>query len=103
MGVKEILSGQESPAHAAARDELPELRQMLFKCATALQQAGNEETLQEEFDKLLWVCHLQAAKAICNERGLTQTASKLAVALLKWVRDIPADKAFYESCIAAKE
>merc|ERR1719502_1381052 len=55
-----------------------------------------------EFERLLWIAHLTAGKSLAAERGATESGKKLAVCLLRNLREIPADKAFYEAGMACK-
>merc|ERR1719502_698098 len=72
------------------------LRQMLAKVVVGLRQAGDETTTRD-FENLLWIAHMTAAKDVAEERGASEARRKLALALLKHIRVIPADKAFYDA------
>jgi len=72
------------------------LRQMLAKVVVGLRQAG-DESLTREFENMAWIAHMTAAKDIAEERGATEARRKLALALLRTIRTIPADKAFYDA------
>jgi len=97
-----LSEAPESSAHAEARAELKELRAMLVKVIGALRAAGEAPAVVDEFERIVWVATLAAAKAISAQQGLKQTALKLAIALLKYVADVPADKAFYDAGMACK-
>ena len=73
-----------------------QLRQMLAKVVTGIRQSG-DESLVKEFETLLWIGHMSSAKDVAEERGATETRRKLAIALLRHIRVIPADKAFYDA------
>ena len=46
----------------------------------------------------LWeACHYTVMRRRCQAAGLQQMASKQATSLLRYIGDIPADKAFYEA------
>jgi intraflagellar transport protein 172 len=72
------------------------LRQMLAKVVVGLRQAG-DEALTSEFEQLLWIGHMTSAKDIAEERGASEARRKLSIALLKSIRQIPADRAFYDA------
>jgi len=80
---------------------LLQLRLMLHKVVQAL-IASNDEQHLEEFERLLWIAHLAAAKTVAAERGASDSRRKLAVGLLRYLRDVPADKAFYEAGMNCK-
>ena len=72
------------------------LRNMLSKVVTGLRQSG-DQALTEEFERLAWIAHMTSAKDVAEERGATEARRKLAIALLRYIRVIPADKAFYDA------
>ena len=72
------------------------LRQMLGKVVIGLRQSG-DDSLTNEFERLLWIGHLTSAKDVAEERGATDARRKLSVAMLRYLREIPADKAFYDA------
>jgi len=78
-----------------------QLRMMLQKVVTGLGQAADDATF-EEFERLLWIAHLSAAMSIAGERGASDARKKIAVSLLRYLREVPADKAFYEAGMACK-
>ena len=46
----------------------------------------------------LWeACHYTVMRRRCQAAGLQQMAAKQATCLLRYIGDIPADKAFYEA------
>ena len=72
------------------------LRQMLAKVVAGVRQGG-DEALTREFENLLWIAHMTAAKDVAEERGATEARRKLSLGLLRHIRTIPADKAFYDA------
>jgi len=75
---------------------LKALRDMLTKVVAGLRQGG-DASLTEEFERLLWIGHLTSAKDVAEERGASDARRKLSIALLRNIRVIPADKAFYDA------
>jgi len=73
---------------------------MLHRVVTGLQQSGAEQG--EEFDKLLWIAHLSAAMVIADDRSAAESKKTLAISLLRYLHELPADKAFYEAGMACK-
>ena len=56
-----------------------------------------------EFDKILWVCHLNAIKIVCQEITELETiAARISISLLRYADLLPADKTFYEAGVKAK-
>ena len=104
---KEILSrGTESQPQGAGgaaepgASPLPSLRAMLHKVVLCMRQGGDEG--HGEFERLLWIAHLTAAQAVAAERGAADASKRLAVATLRYLREVPADRAFYEAGMACK-
>jgi len=96
---KEILaSSGESSAKESA---LVQLRLMLHKVVSGLRQSG-DEAATAEFERLLWIVQLTAAKGLAQTRHNTEAARKVCIALLRYIRETPADKAFYEAGMACK-
>merc|ERR1719502_2352315 len=73
---------------------------MLHKVVVGMRQNGDEGL--QEFERLLGIAHLTAAKALAIERGAGDASRRLAVAMLRYLREVPADKAFYEAGMACK-
>merc|ERR1711871_706419 len=69
---------------------------MLAKVVVGLRQAG-DEAITSEFEQLLWIGHMTSAKDVAEERGASDSRRKLAISLLRHIRAIPADKAFYDA------
>lgn len=78
-----------------------QLRLMLHKVVTGLHQSGDDAAIKE-FERLLWIVQLTAAKALAQARHNAEAVRKVAVSLLRYIREIPADKAFYEAGMACK-
>jgi len=96
---REILSaGDDGDLKGGA---LAQLRQMLHKVVAALQQSG-DDVARAEFERLLWIVQLTAAKAIATQRNNSDVVRKVSVALLCFIRETPADKAFYEAGMACR-
>jgi len=83
-----------------ANAPLLSLRAMLHKVAMCMRQGGDEGG--SEFERLLWIGHLSAAQALAAERGAADASKRLAVAMLRYLREVPADRAFYEAGMACK-
>ena len=100
---KEVLaSGEGGGADGGVSATLPSLRKMLASVSNSLRAPGGDEAAAAEFDQWLWIAHLVAAKALAAERGMAEGAKKIAVNLLRFIREAPADKAFYEAGMACK-
>ena len=100
---KEVLASAEGGgADGGVSATLPSLRKMLASVSNSLRAPGGDEAAAAEFDQWLWIAHLVAAKALAAERGMAEGAKKIAVNLLRFIREAPADKAFYEAGMACK-
>ncbi len=57
----------------------------------------------QEFEKLLFICHLYAVRCACkNVPSLSPIVVKISIALLRYSDLIPADKAYYEAGVDAR-
>ena len=99
--VRELLLSGEPDSGGMGKQPLVGMRSMLIKVVSALQSAGDTGGTHE-FDTLLWVGHLAAAKEVALERSALDAQRKLGIGLLRFVKDMPADKAFYEAGMACK-
>ncbi|XP_071273312.1 intraflagellar transport protein 172 homolog isoform X1 [Agelaius tricolor] len=81
-----------------------ELRDVLLAlCESLVKSSEADPAAQEEFERMLLICHYCAARAAAQ--GLQQLdtmAAQLSISLLRHTDLIPADKAFYEAGMAAK-
>uniref|UniRef100_A0A8C9QX79 Intraflagellar transport protein 172 homolog n=1 Tax=Scleropages formosus TaxID=113540 RepID=A0A8C9QX79_SCLFO len=83
---------------ADLRDVLQQLCENLVKSSDA------NSPVHEEFEQMLLIAHYHATRSAA--RGMDQlnaVAAKLSISLLRHTELIPADKAFYEAGLAAKE
>jgi len=72
---------------------LKTLREVMYKLVSALEgQAGHSE-----FERLLFIVHFLTMKIETERAGLNDIAAKLAVALVRYCAEIPADKAFHDA------
>jgi len=100
---KEMLSrGTGNDVRTDPVHELLVLRTMLTKAVVGL-RVSSDDKLKQEFDLLLWVSHLTAAKDMAEKRRATDAQRKLAIALLRHVRILPADKAFYDAGVCCRQ
>jgi intraflagellar transport protein 172 len=78
------------------------LRQVMYRLVYGSSIAPQPK-MEEKFGQLLWISHLSTLKAYCNSKKELQTlASKQAIALLRYTKQIPADYAFLEAGQSAK-
>ena len=54
-------------------------------------------------EDLAWIAHMTAAKDLSEERGAGDARRKLAFMLLRHIKVIPADKAFYDAGQCARQ
>jgi intraflagellar transport protein 172 len=78
------------PAREAA---LKSLKEVLYKLVSSLQ--GNPA--HQQFQRLLYIVHFVTMKMECERSGLGDIAAKIAVALVRYCTEIPADKAFHDA------
>ncbi|KAJ3029187.1 hypothetical protein HK097_005841, partial [Rhizophlyctis rosea] len=85
---REILkSGKESP------ETVTSLREVLFKLSSI-----------PAFQTYLQITHLQTLRTYClKKRDLAHFSGRQSIAMLRYIRDVPVDKAFYEAGLYAKE
>ena len=82
---------------ANLRDIMLELTENMSK-----DQDGDQAT--EDFKLLLLISHYLAVRAaVSSQKSLSEVATKVSVSLLRHSDIMPADKAFYEAGMAAKQ
>ncbi|KAJ3395502.1 hypothetical protein HDU92_005616 [Lobulomyces angularis] len=88
--------------HNGSNDGMALLREMLFKLvhgSTLLSQQG----IPPNFNVYLMIAHLNTLKNYCSKKKeLLYFGAKQSISLLRYIKDIPADKAFFEAGSAAK-
>mmetsp|Transcript_15284 Transcript_15284/g.25210 ORF Transcript_15284/g.25210 Transcript_15284/m.25210 type:complete len:1767 (+) Transcript_15284:218-5518(+) len=94
---------REVLAHPIADDIVQELRDMLYKLVNDLKGDSDIHPATKQFERLLLITHYTALKNFCKERGMPDIACKLAVSLLRYCGEIPADKAFFEAGTSCRE
>lgn len=79
--------------------ELQILREMLQKLVKNLEGVVGDKNspIYVEFHKYLMVCHLLLLKGTCAQHNLNNISAKLATSLLRYCKDIRADKAFLDA------
>jgi intraflagellar transport protein 172 len=108
---KEILGRQyDPPANEPDYDganELTELREMMFKLLVSMKNSGMDKSsaIVTYFERLLIIVHLASIKESCKNKGsaLSELSAKASIALLRYVDEVPADKAFYEAGNACRQ
>ncbi|XP_025413024.1 intraflagellar transport protein 172 homolog isoform X3 [Sipha flava] len=79
------------------------LRDMFFKLTESVANQTDSDC-GKEFEKYTFVCHLYAVRcAFADISSLGTLVVKVLVALLRYTDIIPADKAYYEAGIAARD
>ncbi|MBN3325630.1 IF172 protein, partial [Atractosteus spatula] len=82
-----------------------DLRDMMFiLCENMVKSPEANSPAHEEFEQMLLIAHYYATRSAA--KGVDQlntVAAKLSISLLRHTELIPADKAFYEAGLAAKE
>jgi len=72
---------------------------MLQKLVKNLETMIGDKTnpIFQEFHKFLMVTHLLLLKGECSEKGLDRVLAKLSTSLLRYCKEVRADKAFYDA------
>jgi intraflagellar transport protein 172 len=85
--------------------ELVMLKEMLQKLIKNLEQmiGDKNNSIFQEFMKYLMVTHLLLLKTECQRNKLDRVSSKLCTSLLRYCKEIRADKAFLEAGEANKK
>ena len=100
---KEILStGDEDPGSPNGRGRTAPLQQLRLMLQKVVLGLSGDEGARAEFERLQWIAHLTASKALAAEQGAAQPRRKIAVSMLRHIREVPADKAFYEAGMCCK-
>lgn len=91
LGKPEESESKESEADSV--DAVRSLRTVLFKMVSELKQL--DKGAPQELERLLMAAHYMALRDTCLENGLTELATRISLALLKYSGVVPADKLFY--------
>jgi len=75
------------------------LKEVLYKLVSGLEGLPGHS----EFEQLLFIVHFITQKIMCSNAGLSDTAAKLAISLVRYCTDVPADKAFHDAGQCAKD
>ncbi|XP_077991845.1 intraflagellar transport protein 172 homolog [Glandiceps talaboti] len=99
----EIFAASDTCRHEAYKG-WADLRDMLFDLSENMTKSSDANTPQhEEFETLLLIAHYYATRSAClGQPSLESLSAKLSISLLRHTEIIPADKAFYEAGVAAK-
>ncbi|KAJ8355794.1 hypothetical protein SKAU_G00185880 [Synaphobranchus kaupii] len=77
---------------------------LLLLCENLVKTSEANSPAHEEFEQMLLISHYCAARSAAKAaQQLDSVAAKLSISLLRHTELIPADKAFYEAGLAAKE
>ncbi|XP_064196298.1 intraflagellar transport protein 172 homolog [Anguilla rostrata] len=77
---------------------------LLLLCENLVKTSEANSPAHEEFERMLLVAHYCATRSAAKSAHQLDTiAAKLSISLLRHTELIPADKAFYEAGLAAKE
>lgn len=83
--------------------ELTILKEMLQKfCENLSLQVDEKNPIFQEFYKYLLITHLMLLKGECSRAGLGRVMAKLCTSLLRYTKEIRADKAFLDAGEANK-
>jgi len=78
--------------------ELGVLREMLAKLVEGLEmQVANNNPIYIEFHRYLVITHLLLMKIDCQKYNLAGVSAKLTASLLRYTKEIRADKAYYDA------
>eukprot|EP00455_Lapot_gusevi_P039036 TRINITY_DN4373_c0_g1_i5.p1 TRINITY_DN4373_c0_g1~~TRINITY_DN4373_c0_g1_i5.p1 ORF type:complete len:818 (-),score=195.56 TRINITY_DN4373_c0_g1_i5:51-2441(-) len=97
----EILS--QAHIHDEKSDGHVELREVLFKLVTELRETDAAPDILKEFERFLLITHYCSMASTCKRAALQEQAARVAISLLRYTTDIPADKAFYEAGTLCRE
>merc|ERR1711991_762116 len=89
-----------STVETAEANAIPELAAMMHSVMSGLE--GNNDPRVKELSKWRLIAHLTAVRAKCAST-VPEVAAKVAVSLVRYIHDIPADKAFFEAGTASKD
>lgn len=84
--------------------ELAVLKDMLMRlCENLEQQVDRTNPIFVEFNRFLMITHLLTMKGECSKHGLTQVQAKLTASLLRYTKEIRADKAYFDAGHACRK
>eukprot|EP01116_Phalansterium_solitarium_P017861 TRINITY_DN4518_c0_g2_i1.p1 TRINITY_DN4518_c0_g2~~TRINITY_DN4518_c0_g2_i1.p1 ORF type:complete len:240 (+),score=106.90 TRINITY_DN4518_c0_g2_i1:1319-2038(+) len=76
---------------------------MMFKLVANLREADTPAVHIKEFERFAMIAHLHVLKEVAKINQLGTIVAKITTSLLRYLGDVPADKAFYEAGMACKE
>ncbi|KAJ3152666.1 hypothetical protein HDU86_005539 [Geranomyces michiganensis] len=84
-------------------ENISALREMLFKLVNGQNLTTQTPGIPPELDRYLYIAHIVTLQHYCaKKRDLAYFAAKQAIAALRYTKEIPPDRAFYEAGKAAK-
>lgn len=78
-------------------DTYLQLRDLMFKVFGELQRSDPNGTKTKDFERMAWLAHLLSLRQVCIKTALPAQAAKIAVSMLRYVKEVPADKAFHDA------
>eukprot|EP01063_Lacrimia_lanifica_P008046 TRINITY_DN1519_c0_g1_i1.p1 TRINITY_DN1519_c0_g1~~TRINITY_DN1519_c0_g1_i1.p1 ORF type:complete len:1768 (+),score=790.58 TRINITY_DN1519_c0_g1_i1:95-5398(+) len=88
---------------ADGSQDLLSLKNGLYNLLEQMKKTGQPREDLQIMEKYLWVVHRYAMAHVMKQDGLTEYAAKLMVSVCRYAGIVPADKAFYDAGMAAKE
>eukprot|EP00899_Mesostigma_viride_P028336 jgi/Mesvir1/8688/Mv02626-RA.1 len=83
---------------------LADLKEMFYKLVNTMRASADTNAASlNDMERMLRLAHYSHLKEFCKQQGMMDIAAKLSVSLLRYIGDIPADKAFYEAGVLCKE
>ncbi|KAJ3413121.1 hypothetical protein HDV05_008517 [Chytridiales sp. JEL 0842] len=88
--------------HQCSPSALTALREMLFKLCNG-SSTSTPQGVPKDFSKYLFITHLLTLRNYCaKKKDLSYFAAKQSISLLRYIKEIPCDKAFFEAGHYAK-
>lgn len=81
-----------------------DLRDTFFSLLAALARANSDNAVSQEFERLVLIAHYHALKIACVDlSGLKELAARIAISLIRDTDIVPADRAYVDAGMLAKE
>mmetsp|Transcript_11730 Transcript_11730/g.22317 ORF Transcript_11730/g.22317 Transcript_11730/m.22317 type:complete len:1744 (-) Transcript_11730:31-5262(-) len=94
---------QADTASGTCPDEYSQLKDLLYKLTTELNELMPNDPKTEEFNQLALIAHFNALRLQTFHAGLKPLSAKLAISLLRYTKEIPADKAYFDAGMQAQD
>jgi len=78
------------------------LKDLLAMLLPAIRESSADASRTKEFERLALIADLSALRTSLKAKGMPEYAAKVAISVLRYCADVPADKCFYDAAMECK-